>query len=331
MKKINIYILSLLILLFGNSCDKVYTNPSSAEEESALTTVNGLIALCNGLQYRYTIGRQSPGYTVIVASGLTTKELRVLNAGNTDELLLEQGAANVIGSNGIVRNLWTQVNIIRSDADRILANSGNIGDAGTRSGVITFASIFKALAYGTLAEFFEKAPLINGEATDFSTREDLLREAVKVLEAANTTLTANAVSTAFTSRIAPGLDLANTVNALIARYSLMLGDNDKALAASARVNLTVRSEFRFDDLNRNPIFDVAFSNINVVQPVSLNMGLPDALKPDDADKRIDFYFQSRTATNGVFRGKGFFTANGSPIPVYLPGEILLIRAEAFAR
>jgi starch-binding outer membrane protein, SusD/RagB family len=349
MKKINVYFLSLIMLLSGNSCDKVYTSPSLADEEAALTTVNGLIALCNGLQYRYTIGRQSPGYAIIVASGLTTKELRVLNAGNTDELLLEQGAANVIGGNGIVRNLWTQLNIIRSDADRVLTNVGNIGDLGTRSGVIAFASVYKALAFGTLAEFFEKAPLINGEGIDFSTREDLLREAIKVLETANTTLAANAVSAAFTSRITPGLDLPNSINAMIARYSTMLGENDKALAASARVTLTVRSEFRFDDLTRNPIFDVATGNRNVIEPVGVSLGLPAPITPDSSDRRLDYYLRivrnsagaitgieppfvrnSTTPENNLAR-KNIFASNSAPIPVYLPGEMILIRAEAFAR
>jgi len=62
------------------------------------------------------------------------------------------------------------------------------------------------------------------------------------------------------------------------------------------------------------------------------MGLPDAIKPDAADKRIDFHFLSRTPAVGAsFRGKSFFNVNSAPIPVYLPGEMLLTRAEAFAR
>lgn len=334
MKKITLYILSFFALIVPNACEQEFTNPSSGNEEVALRDVAGLIAVANGLQYRYTIGRQSPGYTIIVASGLTTKELRVLNAGNTDEVLLEQGAANVVGGNGIVTNLWGQLQVLRSDADRVLTNATNIGDLGTRSGLIAFASIYKALALGTLAQFWERSPLTNGEGVQFSTREELLREAVRILESANAAITANPISAAFTSRIVVGLNIPNTINALIARYSLMLNDNDKALEAAGKVSLTVlnRSEFRFDDLARNPIWDVALGNVNVVQPVNLNMGLPDALKPVTADKRIDFYFVSRTpSATGVFRGKGFFTANNSPMPVYLPGEMLLIRAEAFAR
>ncbi len=332
MKKLTISVISLALLLLSNACTTEYVNPSSGNGEELLKDVNGLVSLANGLQYRYTIGRQSPGYTVIVAAGLTGKELRVLNAGNTDELLLEQGVANVLGNNGVVSNLWSQLHVTKSDADQVLAGANNLGDPALKSGLIGYASIFKALSLGTLAQFWQQSPIANGDTAQFRQRTDLLREAIRVLETANTAVTANPPSAAFTSRIVAGVDIPNTINALIARYSLMLGDNDKALAAATKASLTVKSEFRFDDLTRNPIFDVALGNINVVQPANLNMGLPDALKPDAADKRVDFYFLTRTpVAPAPLRGKGFFTANSSPIPVYLPGEMLLIKAEAYAR
>ncbi len=332
MKKLTISVISLALLLLSNACTTEYVNPSSGNGEELLKDVNGLVSLANGLQYRYTIGRQSPGYTVIVAAGLTGKELRVLNAGNTDELLLEQGVANVLGNNGVVSNLWSQLHVTKSDADQVLAGANNLGDPALKSGLVGYASIFKALSLGTLAQFWQQSPIANGDTAQFRQRTDLLREAIRVLETANTAVTANPPSAAFTSRIVAGVDIPNTINALIARYSLMLGDNDKALAAATKASLTVKSEFRFDDLTRNPIFDVALGNINVVQPANLNMGLPDALKPDAADKRVDFYFLTRTpVAPAPLRGKGFFTANSSPIPVYLPGEMLLIKAEAYAR
>ena len=61
------------------------------------------------------------------------------------------------------------------------------------------------------------------------------------------------------------------------------------------------------------------------------MGLPTTLKPADADKRIDYYFLSRALFVNTYRGKGFFKSNGDPIPMYLPSEMTLIKAEAYAR
>lgn len=328
MKKRILYIFSVALTLSVSSCNQEeYLNPSAASEQQVVNDVNGLITLCNGLQYRFTIGRASPGYTVPTATGLVTRELTVLNAGNADEEFLRLGAANVQGINSIVNNLWSQSNLVKASADIILKNADKVADAGTKAGIVGYASIFRALALGNLATYWEKAPIAVGENATFSSREDVLREAIKQLEtaAANTT----AVSANFTSRVVPGIDIPNTIQALIARFSLMLGDYDKAIAAADKVDLTRRSVFNFDDLSRNAMFDNTFSNRNVTEPLNTAFGLPDALRPATADKRIGFFFNT-TAGSNLARAS-FFTANNSAIPVYRPGEIILIKAEALAR
>lgn len=317
-------------MLMATSCNKEYLNPSSASEPQVVNDVNGLIALANGLQYRLTVGRASPGYALPSAIGLTTKELKVLNAGNTDELNLEAGGLAVQGNNSLVTNLWNQSHLVRANADNILNNVDKVAtDAGTRSGLVAYASIFKALALGNLATGWEQSPITTGDNAPFVARTEVLKNAVSILENAATAL-ATTPSANFTSRIVPGIDLSNTVQALIARYSLMLGDNDKALAAAAKVDLTKKSAFTFDDTSRNPIFDATFSNRNVTEPINQDFGLPAALKPDAKDKRIAFFFQTAVAANNLGRAS-FFTANTAGTPVYLPGEINLILAEANAR
>ncbi len=314
-----------------SSCSDAYLNPSAASETQVTNDVNGLITLANGLQHRYSIGRQSPVYTTIVGSGVSTRELRVLNAGNLDEENLRLGGAVVDGVNGIVRQLWSQSNIIKGNADLILNKLSIVGEPGMRSGLQAYASIYKALAIGTMATYFEQVTVESAEKPRFVPRIDALNQAILLLEAAQTAVAAAPPTAAFTSRVVVGLDINNTINALIARYALMAGDNAKALAAANRVNLTVRSELRFDDVTRNPIWDVALGNANVVQPSDLGLGLPAALRPVAADRRLDFYFLSRTATAGIFRGRGFFKSNGDAVPMYLPGEMMLIKAEAQAR
>jgi hypothetical protein len=324
--------LLVAVLLSTSACQQEYLNPSSASETQAVTDVNGLLALANGLQYRYTISRTSPVYNAVTGSGLSTRGLVVLNAGNTDEDNLGRGGANVRGSdNAVVRNLWQESLLVNANADLILNNLGIVTDAQLKASLQAHASIFKALSLGTLAQFFEQVPISSGFNAAFSPRADALREAIRLLETAQTALGTGGLSPTFTGRVVTGIDIPNTLNALIARYALFVGDFDKALAAAAKVDLTKRSEFRFDDNTRNPIFETALSNVNVYQPTDLNLGLPAALAPNPADRRLDFYFQSRTPTNGVYRGKGFFTANNASIPVYLPGEISLIKAEAYAR
>jgi hypothetical protein len=333
--KNTIYLLLMAFLFVtANGCQKEYFNPSSASEDEIVKDVDGLIALCNGLQYRWSVGRQSPAYTVPVADALSTRGLKVLNAGNQDEDFLATGGNSVVSSNAIITNIWTQCQLTKSAADLILRNVGNLGSAGDKAGVTAYAAIFRALSLGTMAQFFEKTTIASAENAPFVDRMEALREAIASLEAGKTAY--SGVSAAdlsnFNGKIIAGIDVLNTINALLARYKLMMGDNAGAFTAAGLVDLSKKSEFKFDDLTRNPIFDVAFNNVNVVQPSDASLGIAAAVAPSITDGRILFYLKSTTPSGtGVYSGKGFWTANNSPVPLYLPGEMMLIKAEAKAR
>lgn len=324
-------LLAALLALSLGSCNKEYLNPSSALQPQVVTSSDGLITVCNGMQYRYSAGGLlSVVYNSVAAGGLSTWELTILNVGNIEEYNVSLGGGSVTNANGVVRNLWTQANLVKANADLVLANAGNAPEAGTRSGIVAHASIFRALALGTLAQFFEQVPVAVQENAPFVPRVQALQNAVAQLETAATQLAANPVSADFNAKIAPGIDLANTIQALIARYSLQAGDYDKALAAAARVDLTRRSVFNYDDNSRNPIFEVAFGNRNVFEPFNAALGLTGALAPEAGDRRIPFYIRTNPAATQNL-GTGFYTANNAPVPVYVPNELLLIRAEAYAR
>ena len=79
-----------------------------------------------------------------------------------------------------------------------------------------------------------------------------------------------------------------------------------------------------------PIFETVSSTNNVYGPLDSTMGLPVSLAPSLADKRVPFYI-STNATNPRFRVNGFGASSTTPWPVYLPGEMILIKAEAYAR
>ncbi|GAB4027184.1 RagB/SusD family nutrient uptake outer membrane protein [Spirosoma koreense] len=330
MKKYLITSLLSGLLLMQNACTQEYLNPSTASQPQVVGSADGLITVCNSLQYRFTVGGGGSVIgSVVPGGGLTTGELVVLNQGNGEEFALQQGQANVTNSNGVVRTIWTQCQLVRANADLVLANTGVVNDPGTKSGIVAYASIFRALALGTLAEFFQSAPIVSQDNSPFVDRAQLLKEAIASLESAATQVASAPVSANFSSKIVPGIDIPNTLQALIARYAIFAGDYDKALTAAAKVDLTKKSVFNFDDNSRNPIFFYAFGNVNVVAPTNVSLGLTGALAPDPADKRIGFYTQ--TANSKANLGTGFYTSNSAPIPVYLPGEILLIQAEAYAR
>jgi starch-binding outer membrane protein, SusD/RagB family len=333
MKKI-IYTLFTFAFLFV-SCDNEYLNPSTASEQQVVNDVNGLIALANGLQYKYSVGRASPNYTFPTAAGLLTRELINLNAGNTDEQLLMQGGGSIQGSNGVLTNLWNQSLLVISNADLILDNLDIVLDQGTKGGLQAHAGLFKALALGNLAMFWEQAPITIGKNSPFVPRDQVLNEAISILEAASAEFAKAPLSLAFTSGmasrtdVASGIDYTNALNALIARYALIVGDYDKAIAATDAVLKTSRSGFRHDDVSRNTLFETSFSNINVTAPQDDKFGLPIPLQTPADDKRIAFFINT---TAGANKGRAsFFTANSTTLPIYRVGEMYLIKAEALVR
>lgn len=330
-KRISSFGLLLISVLFFSACEKDFVNPSAATEDQVLSSADGLIGLTVGIQRRWSVNRQSPVYATVAGSGFSTFELRLMNPGNTAENEVSIGKNTLTGSSGIVANIWEECLLVRNEANKVLENASKIPDAGIRSGLIAQASIFKALANGTLAQFFEQAPLKTGKDAAFSPRTAVLQDAVAVLENARTVLAATPVSAAYLAKTPKSIDALNTVNALLARYYNMLADHDKAIQASDRVDKNSKSTFVYDAVNTNPIAFISILTHNVYQPVDLTLGLPTGIRPAAGDKRLPFYFQNLTPANNDFKAAGFWDTSTKAIPVYLPGEMILIKAEALAR
>lgn len=317
-----------MIIWAMSACTGEYLNPGTASELQVINSQSGLIALVNGLQQKFTTSRAGVIYAAITADGLSTKQLRVLNAGNTDEVLLESGGQSLINSNGILNNLWSQAHITKSNADIIIKNANNAPDPAVRSGILAYAHTYRALSLGTLANYWEQAPIQVGANAKFSSRVDLLKEAITSLETAASTIAATPPSTSFTSSVVGSINISNTIQALLARYNLILGNNDAAIAAAGKVTETIKSGFNFDDVNPNPMFFNTFGNRNVTEPLA-DFGLTGTLVPASNDGRKAFYYSAGGTAN--LGRASFFTANNTSIPVYLFGEMLLIKAEAQAR
>ena len=320
-----------LVALVISSCKKNYTDPNRATSDRILSSANGLTAVSAGLQRVYSLGRGSSLYNVVTANGFITKELRLLNQGNTAEYQLSQGGTVVDGTNTMLAGLWTNSNKIIYDADRVIENAVNLSDKGTASGLIAYASIFKALSIGNLSMFWEHVPAEIGTDVGFVSRMDGFKMAIQVIDNALAAVNANAISASFLSSIPAGVDIVNTLYALKARYSLFSGDYAQALASANQVDLTKKSVLNFEGASPNPIFDVAGSNFNVFQPLDSTMGLPPSIAPNLNDKRVPFYMVLSGSPASRFLMKGFAASTTTAFPIYLPGEIILIKAEAYAR
>ncbi|BDQ11579.1 RagB/SusD family nutrient uptake outer membrane protein [Sediminibacterium sp. TEGAF015] len=335
MKKILFIILSGVSLV---ACKQDFTNPGAISDIDAFSTPRGLAGVAVGLQNVYSNGRLSPLYNSVTAAGALTNEFRLMNAGNTDEFQLFQGGAVVDNLNGIVGNMWTWNNKIIYDADKVLEGANKLGDKNYASGLIAYASIYKALAIGNLAMFFEQIPEAPGTQTTpatFQSRIDGLRRAVTTLRSAQTALGANAPSAAFFANVPTNITTAyfnNTISALIARYSLFAGDYASAITAANTVDLSYNgSTLGFDAIVTNPIFTTATATNNVFQILDSTLGLPTALVPDLTDQRIAFYTSINPTIQPRYRIRGFYSAATQAVPLYLPDEMRLIKAEAYVR
>jgi hypothetical protein len=322
--------LALLVTL-ATGCKKDFTDPNNASADQVFSTARGITGVAVGLQRTYTAGRASNVYNRITVDGFTTKQFFIVNRGNLPEDQLERGGGAVDGTNTILAGLWTSSNKIIFDANNVLAAAAGLGDKSYASGLIGYTSIFKALAIADMAMFWEQVPTGTGLNVTFKPRVDGFKEAIGVIDAALTAIQANAISASFAANIPAGIEIPNTLRALKARFALYAGDYALANTTAASVNIGLKSVFTFSGVNQNPIFETATATNNVFQPIDSTMGLPVGIQPDLADQRVPFYIAINSTIAPRFRIRGFARDGLFEMPIWLPGEMLLIRAESLAR
>jgi len=126
--------------------------------------------------------------------------------------------------------------------------------------------------------------------------------------------------------------LSNTIDAMMARYSLIAGDLNGALTAAQRVSPTVLSELRFSASDPNSLWNMWLGSSN---PYRL---LPEdrfRLNAQAGDQRVE-YWVDVAATAGSNASSPLdahdrYAEREASFPVYLPDEMKLIQAEVYAR
>jgi hypothetical protein len=325
MKKI--FLIVLFAGLFISGCKKDYLNPNQPTDGQVLGSPDGIIKLIVGIKQRYAVNSAGPAsiYQAISSAGLSAGEVTVLNAGNADLAQLQNGLNNLAPNNGVISSLWSTSLIVLSEATKVIENADVFADVATKNAALVYGHLYKALAIGTLAQFWEQVPVEAGPNANFSARQQALATAIKLLDDAVALVTTTPPPTAFSSQVGTEIDLKNTLNALSARYNNMLGNHDAAIAKANAVDQAVKNVYFYNLINPNPVYRSSLTTNNVYGIIA-NFGLTGTLAPDPADKRIAFHL-TKNATNG----SGFFQGDATAIPIYQPGEIKLILAEAYAR
>ncbi|WP_138995033.1 RagB/SusD family nutrient uptake outer membrane protein [Larkinella sp. C7] len=330
MKPTRLIIFFAFLLLAG--CKLDITNPNGPTDAQVLSTRDGMITLSIGMRQFYSTSALE---SLLLAPGTTTREIKGITTF-TNILELEAGGTGLPTFNGNVLGLWLRMLRVMGMAEDLIANAPTVlaNEPALRSGIIAHANLFKAMALGGLATAFEQVPLQTNKtgSVTFSDRKAALTEAIRLLDEAASLVATNPPTATFTTQVTGAdFDLVNTIQAYRARYNLAAGNYPAALAAANAVNLTARSQFVYNTQSPNPIYQQVQISANYAPRATL--GLPATLL-EAGDGRLAFYLSTPDKTvNGeaLKTLKGFFDAIDRPIPVYMPDEVRLIRAEALVR
>ncbi len=322
------------ILISIISCDKDFKNINQPAEDQVLSTKTGFLGVAVGMSEHFATSTLAP---IVEVPGLSTREFGNVSTYTTPaELVL--GGTKLNNDNGGIERLWSRLLKDKGMAESILKNVDNVEMApGTKSGLKAYAKWFKAMTLGYLVQNFEQAPIDNSSDGNakFSSREEVLKTCVELLKSAKDDLKKQPISSEFKSKI-PTINLENVINAFLARYLLFSKQYDEAISVANKVDLSKESVWSYDGTTaKNAVWNFAFFNSPDTKPQD-NLGLVEAYIPEANDGRVSFYttpvdeVEKAFGKHKVDAAKGFFDAPDKSIPVYLPGEILLIQAEAYA-
>jgi hypothetical protein len=207
--------------------------------------------------------------------------------------------------------------------------------SGFEAGITSLAKLFKAMALGQSAQVYSVLPTDVALAGGVpKPRAEVMDTVLALLNSARNDIVnvPDSALAGFRSRVlAPGIDLRNTIDAMIARYSLYRGQYQNAITAATRVSPTVLSVLQYPAPTNNPVFGLAIS-LQYVGGLATWVAGAEA-----ADKRPAYWLQTTVAPIAgnpadtlTYTLRKYSTANEA-YPLYLPDEMKLIRAEAEAR
>lgn len=328
--------LALLLAAPLAGCDLTVSDPNATTEEDAFGTRPGLLAAAVGLQRQYNASAYD---NLVLTTGITTRELA---ADNTfaNLLDLDAGGSGLATNNANVTGYFREFYQTISTADAIIAGarSTDTVEPALESGLVALAQFYKAAAIGALAlGFTDVAIQTSTDPTapaQYVDRQQALETAVDLLAEAEATLTATPPNAAFDAVVPDGFDLLNSIRAYRARFALFAGDLDQALAAAASVDPAATSVFAYTTDVPNPLYTAISPALG--QPsfaVRDSLGLQSV---EDGDGRIAYFTEPNPdlSVNGypIETATGFIVGGlAGPLPVYVPDEMVLIRAEVLAR
>lgn len=322
-----------IVALAAGACELDLQNPNSPTEEEVVTDADGIVSLAVGMQGQFA----SQVDELIQASALVTDEWGTDTRSLASYRTLFLGPPDQVENTfAVVEEPWSAAYQVVKSANTLLAGvpESDLGP-GLEAGILSLANLFKGMALGTLAQQFERLPIdVTVEGPTPVDRQQAFQEAIRLLEAARSAL--QGVSSdqlaGFRSRVlGPDLDLENTIDAMLARYHLFLGEYQEAIDAASRVDAAVLSALTYTSTNRNPVENLIFQ-LQYVAPLASFVD-----EAEDGDGRPAYWVDVAAAPHGgnppdtLLLPHTRYASPTASFPVYLPDEMRLVRAEANAR
>lgn len=323
-------VLTALALLALGACELDFTDPNQPAEEEVISTPRTLARVAVGLQAQYSDQLADPVYV----TGLVTNEIGA--TPTAFESYRKADAGDVItGDDGPSLDPWSgQYDVIRT-ANVLIDNAEAVTFApGTTSGILALAKLYKAMSFGNLYQIYERFPLVVSSSTSdavFASRAEAMAEILRLLNEARQHLVTTPASAEFNSTIlAPGFNLTATIDAMLARYSLIAGNLDQAMAAAQRVPLNSLSEYRFGPADVNPLWNLWYNSGNAFQ---MRAKQSFRLQAEAGDQRVAYWVGADTVpgVSGRMDQITRYNTSSRTVPAYLPDEMRLIMAEVHAR
>ncbi|MDW8465732.1 MAG: RagB/SusD family nutrient uptake outer membrane protein [Chloroherpetonaceae bacterium] len=332
-------------LFFSCTLDPV--NPNAVTEDKALTTRDGIFNTAVGLQRFFAVDLMS---AIIRTPGTTSRELAITRTfiNLTD---LEAGGQGLSNENTDILVLFQNLCRAIEISNQLIAATPSVTAIpdSTRNGILAIAHLHKAMALSYFIQYFEQAPINTDrrERAVYAPRAQVLAEALRSLDQAEQLFARGNTAQLRANVLSSGLDMVNTIRAFSARCHLMAGNYQAAIDAANSVNLTARSQFVYDAVSPQNIMWLNILTVGAGANTAAtsyacrdSLGLPPQFFEVADSTRRNFFLGSVLRTPAVgaaapqFHHRnhlGFGALNNSPIPIYRPIEMILIRAEANVR
>lgn len=302
------------------------SNPNAPTQGVVLGTRAGVVAVAVGLQARYADGLRD----FISTSGLISDEFGAPTGALQSYKDTENG--QLVNTYDPVELPWQKHYRTIKTANDLITNAPKVGlGDSTQSGVLALAYLLKAASIGELAQQYQQVILDPTASTiTFVDRPTALNAVLALLDSARTQYLAVRPGSEFNgSIIAPGFSLINTIYAFQARYARLAGNYTLALSAANSVDTSIVSTLPFSPPSSvNPIYDLSANAGYIRARDTLR------LVAETGDARVPFHIVTTgAATAGAtrpLRPFAYLASNtgAAPLPLYWPGEVELIRAEA---